>query len=306
MATVVSVGSINVDRIARLDSGDVAALADRYDWFPAPGATRPVEDVPARIGERIDETAIGGKGANQAVAAARAGADVSMVGAVGPDGDDALAALNERGVDTSAVERVTPRTGTAYVFVEPDGQNRIAIVEGANGAVSPLDSFETIRNADAVLLQNEIPLDANRRLLDRLDGLADPPTVVLDPAPPEGAGDLLAHSSLSVVTPNDDEYRALGPALSSFPGRTVVTRGGEDVLIENGGRERISVPAADPVDTTGAGDAFAGYLAAELARGESLESAVSTAARAASRATETVGAQRAVPRRSELWRRSPR
>jgi len=300
MATVVSVGSVNVDRTVRLDAGEAATLAARYDWFPEPGVTRTVESVPDELDERVDETAVGGKGANQAVAAARAGADAVMVGAVGPDGDEAVDTLASRGVDTSGIARSAERTGTAYVFVEPDGENRIALVEGANGTVEPLRALERIRDADCLLLQNEIPLAANERLLARLDECPNPPAVVLDPAPADGAGRLLPHSCLSVITPNESEYRTLRPALPSYPGETVVTRGADDLLIEDGGRERISPPPADPVDTTGAGDTFAGYLAAELARGESLRHAVGTAAAASARATEGEGAQRAIPERDAL------
>ncbi len=305
MGRVVSVGSANVDRTVALDAG---ALEDRsrLDWFPEPGETVVVPGVPDRP-EFDWRVSLGGKGANQAVAAARAGADAALVGAVGTDEADAdvLATLGDRGVDTSGVEVADVPTGTAYVFLAPDGESHVAVVPGANATVDAdaVDArWEAIRTADAVLVQHELPTGTVDALLFRLDGVADGrrPTVVLDPAPAEGAAPLLAHDCVDVVTPNETEYAALRGPLADFDGTVVRTRGPDPVVVEDGDESAVAPPAVEPVDATGAGDTFAGYLAAELADGSALRDAVETATVAASLSVTREGAQDAVPSMAEV------
>lgn len=299
MSRVASVGSVNVDRTVTLDAETLADLTDGHEWFPAAGETvilREPPDLPA-LDWRIS---LGGKGANQAVAAARAGADAELYGMVGTDHAEAdvLATLDCRGVDVAAVEVADAPTGTAFVFLDPDGENHIAVVPGANAAVDEkfLDRhWPEIRSADALVVQHELPTETVAALFDRLDDRSDRPTVVFDPAPAAGAAPLLAHDCIDVVTPNETEFRALAEALADFDGTVVQTRGPDEVLVSNGESFAVSPPAIEAVDTTGAGDVFAGFLAARLADGDSLRSAVELACRAASLSITGEGAQDATP-----------
>lgn len=304
MTRVASVGSVNVDRTATLDAATLDALDDRYDWFPEPGETVILDELPDLPG--LDwRISLGGKGANQAVAVARAAATAELYGMVGTDHaeTEVLATLDGRGVNTSAVEVADALTGTAYVFLEPDGENRIAVVPGANALVDEayLDRhWEGIRSADALLVQHELPTATVAALFDRLDGLPDRPTVVFDPAPAEGADSLLVHDCIDVLTPNETEYQALGDALAEFEGVVVRTHGPDDVLVSNAETFAVSPPAVEPVDTTGAGDVFAGFLAARLAAGDGFRPAVEIATRAASLSITGEGAQDATPTLEEV------
>lgn len=309
---VASFGSVNVDRVCRLDGDTLASLADRYDWFPARGETRVVESVPDALAEHVDATFLGGKGANQAVAAARAGVESAFYGKVGADIDampmDPREELAGYGVVTDHVESAAGPTGTAYVFVAPDGENHIAVLAGANGAVDPAyahASLDRVRRADVLLLQNEIPLEAAETLLLGLSGQHARPTVVLDPAPAEGVAPLLAYDAVDVVTPNETEAATLDAELADFDG-VVCYKHGPDPLEVVAPDERFTVtpPPADPVDMTGAGDVFVGYLAAELARGVSLQVAVERACVAAACSVEHEGVQRAVPDRATVLERA--
>ncbi|MEF8840108.1 MAG: PfkB family carbohydrate kinase [Haloarculaceae archaeon] len=302
MGTVASFGSINVDRVAYLDDATAADLGVRYDWFPAPGETRSVEAVPAGLDALVDETFLGGKGANQAVAAARADTEASLYGQVGPDHGafDVLASIEGYGVDVSAVEVADAPTGTAYVFVTTDGENHIAIVGGANAAVDPAYAHahvDRLRGVDCLLVQNELPARTLDALFTALDGRRDRPTVVFDPAPVEGAADLLAHPCVDLVLPNESEAVALADALDRFDGTVLYKHGPDPVVVETDDGERFSVdpPSVDAVDTTGAGDVFGGFLAAELARGASLREAVERACVAGALSVESEGVQRATP-----------
>jgi ribokinase len=302
MGTVASFGSINVDRVAYLEDGVPADLAARYDWFPGPGETRSVESVSGELDALVDETFLGGKGANQAVAAARADADAGLYGQVGPDHGafDVLDALAGYGVDVSAVEVADAPTGTAYVFVTPEGENHIAIVGGANAAVRPAYAhkhLERLRRVDCLLVQNELPAATLDALFTALDGQHDRPTVIFDPAPAEGAADLLGHACIDIVLPNEAEAPVLADALDRFGGTVVYKHGPDPVVVETGddGRFTVAPPSVDPVDTTGAGDVFAGFLAAELSRGASLREAVEQACVAGALSVESEGVQRATP-----------
>ena len=309
---VASFGSVNVDRVCRVDGETLASLADAYDWFPAAGETRPVDRLPADLDAYVTRTLLGGKGANQAVAAARADADAAFYGEVGAgDGVDPREELAGYGVETGAVEVADAPTGTAYVFVGPDGENHIALLAGANGAVDPAYAhahLDAIRAADVLLLQNEIPVPAAEALLLALTGQHDRPTVILDPAPAEGVAPLLDYDCVDVVTPNESEAAALADELAAFDGVICYKHGPDPVEVVGPDGEQFAVapPAADPVDTTGAGDVFAGYLGAEMARGTALRGAVELACVAAACSVEREGVQRAVPDREQVVARHRR
>jgi ribokinase len=292
---VVVVGSVNADLVV-----SVPAL-------PGPGETV-TGGTFARHG--------GGKGANQAVAAARLGAAVSFVGAVGDDemGTAAVDELSAEGIDTGAIARLAGvATGVALITVDRAGENSIAVASGAN---AELDG-DAVRAAldglldgppGAVLLSHEVPPAA---VLAGARAARDAGwTPVLNPAPArELAPGLLALAPL--LTPNSSEAAALAgcedpeEAAAVLARRTgapvLVTLGARGALLVDGDhRERIEAPAVEVVDTTGAGDALNGALAAELAAGRELADAARVAVRAASLSTRRPGARGGMPRRAEL------
>jgi ribokinase len=242
----------------------------------------------------------GGKGGNQAVAAARAlgptGGTVWMLGAVGEDqlGVAALEALHRDAVQTDRV-LVAPNigTGVALIAVGPDGENQISVASGANGALEPAHVVEALDqlNPHVVLVSLEVPERVARTALEWSRDRGIP--TVMNPAPPQGwARDLLAFATY--VTPNEHERKALGEIR---PGIVVVeTRGAEGAVIDrDDGRTHVPAPSVDVVDTTGAGDCFNGVLAARLAEGHTLEEAVADAVVAASISVSVAGAREGMP-----------
>lgn len=295
MSRVAVFGSVNVDRLCRVDADEITRLDDD-SAVPAAGETRVVSVPPT--GFRTDDTALGGKGANQAVAAARTGADTLLCGAVGTDAPDWLAdRLAAAGVEARLAVR-GEATGAAYVWVAPDGENRIAVLAGANDRLDADDAVERIdrfRRADAVLLQNEVPVEATTALLDALP--ADGPTVVVDPSPAAGAEPLVEHPAVDVFVPNETEFDRLRAPLTAAAerGATVVrTDGAGGATAFVGGLDtpvfRVAAPTVPVVDTTGAGDALAGTLAAAIGRAPTLRAAVRRGVEAGSRACEHAGA----------------
>lgn len=293
MITVI--GSANLDLIATVDR------------LPRPGETVPGDGF---------STAPGGKGANQALAARRAGADVRMVGAVGQDAfaDQALALLQEGGVDLSQMRRAETATGIAVILVEAAGENVIAIVPGGNGTVSPADVATAKLSADDFLMmQLEIPLDAVEAALAAARKAGAPSMLNTAPFRAEASG-LLAEADYVVA--NETEFDLYAEALDlagderearmrDFCARTgrivVVTLGAEGVVAATpGGLVRARGLAITPVDTVGAGDTFCGYLAASLERGLALEEALRRAAVAGSLACLKPGAQPAIPFAAEI------
>ncbi|CAN5741906.1 ribokinase [soil metagenome] len=289
---VVVVGSANVDRTLMVDR------------FPEPGET--IMGAPVVVGQ-------GGKGANQAVAASRMGARVAFVGAVGQDDDgqavvDALAA---EGVDVEAVTRVNEPTGAAFICVDAQAENMIVVSPGANATLSAATikrHRQIVATAAVVLVQLEVPLDVVRAALEAGDGLS-----ILNPAPasrlPSGILELA-----DVLVPNRGELGALAgvdtPVTTQDVVRTartlpvdrvVVTLGSDGAVAVQGPDVEV-VPAidVDPVDTTGAGDAFCGALAAGLSRGDELDTAVRAAVTAAGLSTTGAGARGALPTRAEV------
>ncbi|ESW89904.1 ribokinase [Mesorhizobium sp. M0902] len=287
---IVVIGSINLDLIASVDR------------LPGPGET---------VRGSGFATAPGGKGANQALAAARAGAKVRMVGAVGKDSfaSDALALLRDGKIDLSGVGETFASTGTALIMVGADGENVIAVVPGANDSVVPGDlSKAFLKNGDVVLLQLEIPLQTVEAALDaaRTAGAI----TVLNTAPFHGdAAGFLGKADYLVA--NETEFDLYGEALSlngrdrparmrdyaARTGRTIVVTLGSDGVLAATPDDLLMVPALkiSPLDTVGAGDTFCGYFAAGLAAGLPLDQALARAAAAGSLACLKAGAQPAIP-----------
>ncbi len=295
--TVVVFGSINMDMVTRVVR------------LPRPGETVAGEDF---------TTAPGGKGANQAVAAARLGAATRMVGRVGDDlfGATLCQNLALNGVDTGAVAVTPGPSGVAAISVDRSGENTIVVVPGANGAVSVTDAdrlSELLDGARVLMLQFEVPLVAVTAAarVARARGVM----VILDPAPayelPEGLYPLV-----DLITPNTTEAAILvGFALTDDAaieraGKILQERTGGTAIIKLGARG-VFVAAPDQthwfpafpvtaVDTVAAGDAFNGGLAAALSAGLSLEQAIRWGLAAGAIAVTRPGAQAAMPTRAEL------
>ncbi|GIG28300.1 PfkB family carbohydrate kinase [Cellulomonas marina] len=230
----------------------------------------------------------GGKGGNQAVAAARAGARTVMVGAVGRDdaGTRLLAGLVDEGVDTSCVQRVGSTTGLALITLDDDGENRIVVVAGANaslGAAHVRASLGALAPGDVVVAQGEVPPaaveEAGRCAADAgaLLVLNLAPVVDVDLAAAAPAVLVLNEREAALLDPSGREAADRAERLCRRTGAAVVVTAGAAgaVVASSGGVRRAApVPAAQVVDTTGAGDAFVGALAAGLAAGEDLDGAV--------------------------------
>jgi ribokinase len=255
----------------------------------------------------------GGKGANQAVAAARVGARVSLVGAVGADdfGDEALRELAAEGIDVSAVARLDDvPTGVAAIVVDERGENLIAVASGANAALTGAGVAALLpgllTGSGVLLLSHEVPEAAVRSSADaaRAAGWR----VILNPAP---ARPLLDDLVDILLTPNADEARALTgeddveAAARALQARTnapvLVTVGAHGaLLLDRGTPAHLPAPPVDAVDTTGAGDAVNSALAARLAANEPLHDAVRFALAAASLSTRAAGAREGMPRRDDV------
>ena len=297
--TVVVVGSLNVD------------IAARVDHLPALGETV--------LGHELG-VGLGGKGANQAVAAARLGAHSRLVGRVGSDADAAKAmeALAAAGVDTAAVRAVPGRTGTALVTVTGDGDNAIVVVPGANGAFTALGpaDLDALDGADVLVVQLEIPVGTVRQAAlaarDR-----DVP-VILNAAPvrplPDDlldAVDLLVvneHEAAALAGTGHDQPDEAARRLSDRVRRVLVTLGARGVLLAEAGgvRHRLRPPAVEVVDTTGAGDTFVGAAAVATAERRPERQLLQWACAAAALSVQQRGASAAVPSRAavdELARR---
>jgi ribokinase len=295
---VVVAGSLNMDLVLRMARA------------PAAGETLPGHGF---------ATLAGGKGANQAVACARMGAQVAMVGRVGADanGRALLDALAADGIDAAEVEALPAEaTGVAIIWVEDDGQNRIALAAGANGRLDAagVERAGALIDAAAMLIvQLEVPMAAVQAAVARAHRAGV--TVLLNPAPaaplPESMWaqiDILvlneteatAYAGLDVVDPNSAaEAGALLRAKG--PDRVLVTLGAQGVVVVDGGGARHT-PAkkVKAVDTTAAGDTFIGALAAALCEGQTLNAAVALGQAAGSLCVTRPGAQASIPYRREL------
>ena len=290
--TIVVVGSVNVDLLAQVRR------------HPRPGET-----LHGTGGRMLP----GGKGANQAVAAARLGARVAMVGAVGSDvqAEAALSALREAGVDLGHVAEIEGPTGLAIVTVAEDGENSIVVIAGANdamGADRVRAAAEVISAARIVVCQGEIPRDGIEALPALVTGrfLHNPaPVMELDPAVLRAsdplvvnqheAGLVLAQLAPGQEAPEDPEAVVAALLAAGIPS-AVLTLGADGSLVaDQAGVRRIPPAPVEAVDTTGSGDAFIGALALGLARGDDLSTAARLASRVGAFAATGEGAQPSYP-----------
>lgn len=315
--SILVVGSSNTDMIIKMDR------------IPKPGETI--------LGGEF-ASAAGGKGANQAVGAARAGGAVTFIARVGQDmfGDKAVAGFIADRINVNYVvrDRVAP-SGVALIFVGQNGENSIAVASGANANLMPVDLHKARRafaKADVVVLQLETPL----KTVEAAVGLATRAgaRVILNPAPARALPNSLLRQ-VYLLTPNETEAELLtGIAVNNEAGAAkaadaLLARGVQNVIITLGargafvagsqGRGLVTGYKVKPVDTTGAGDVFNGSLAVALAEGKSLPDAARFASAAAAISVTRLGAQTSAPVRKEidkllatgngsagvLWRKAP-
>jgi ribokinase len=274
---IVVVGSLNVDHTLRVPH------------IPVPGETVSAHEM---------LTCFGGKGANQAVAAARAGGLVSLIGCVGTDdfGTRSVEALKSEGIDTRGISRSETPTGCALIAVDDAGENAIIVHPGANHALTPADidaQAEHIRGADALLLQLECPLPVVRRAAEiaRENGVM----VLLNPSPLSDAF-LAEPFEVDVLIVNEGEAQRITPDRNLRDAgcrRLIITRGARSTLcITDEGVGEFAPPKVVPLDTVGAGDTFAGAFA--------VSRSIPFANAAGALATLKAGAQPSIPRRHEI------
>lgn len=301
-AKVVIVGSLNMD------------LVTRAPRLPRAGET---------LAGQSFVTVPGGKGANQAVAAARLGASVASVAMVGCVGDDAYGeqlrtALLAEGIDCQAVTPVSGEsTGVALIVVDDSSQNAIVIVAGGNGHVtaSVVDSFDALLSgAEVIICQLEVPLDTVGHVLKRGHELGK--TVILNPAPASGPLPAEWFAWIDYLIPNESEATALtglpvdstasadaaaSALLKAGVSKVIVTLGEQGALFASASRsEHFPAPKVQPVDTTAAGDTFVGGFAAALADGKSESDAIRFGQVAAALSVTRSGAQPSIPTFAEV------
>ncbi|MET9799877.1 ribokinase [Streptomyces sp. NPDC006368] len=269
-----------------------------------------------KLGETVTgrefRTIPGGKGANQAVAAARAGAQVSMIGAVGSDdfGARLRAGLDSAGIDTDLLRTVEGPSGTAHIVVDDEGRNAIVVIPGANGTVTSLSPGDEtlIATAHALLLQLELPLSAVIAGAEaaRRHGVR----TILTPAPAQPLPPALL-AATDLLVPNEHEAAALtgraephaaAEELLRHVPEVVITLGGSGSLHATRGADPVAVPAprVRAVDTTAAGDTFVGALAVALGEGRPVPDALTWASSAAALSVQRPGASSSMPYRSEI------
>jgi ribokinase len=301
-------------RIAVVGSANID-LTTFTNQFPKPGETI--------FGQSFD-LGFGGKGANQAVAAGLCGAEVFMVARVGSDlfGPATIENFKNLGIDTSHVKQIPGMSsGVAPIFVEPNGQNRILVVKGANDALKPADvdaAAETLKSADCIVLQFEIPVETVYYTMQfaRKHGIR----CILNPAPAQPV-DLSALKGLDYFVPNESEAETItgcpvknvGDAtkcaeklLGSGIRRVIITLGANGSLLASGdGSEHMPPFSVQSLDSSGAGDAFIGSFAVFLAEGASEKEAVRRANLYAALSTTGVGTQKSFYDRARFdieWR----
>jgi len=290
--SIVVVGSTNVDLVAA-----VGRVPDAGETVLATGCER----------------FFGGKGANQAAMAARFEADVAFVGAVGDDpyGEPMLGSLRDAGVGTDAIEVVAGPSGTAQIWVEPDGTNRIVVIAGANGAIDPAAAAKTIdglNSLDVVVGQLEVPQAATIAAFEAAK--ARDAITILNPAPAVDLDRRLL-ASTDWLIPNEGELDRLAGGASAnddaalmglayrLDRSIVVTLGSAGaVLVTPDGLARVPAPQVAAVDSTGAGDAFVGTFAYGLGAGLPALDAVRLGIACASDSVTRVGAQASYPDRA--------
>ena len=293
MADVFVVGSINQDFVLSVERR------------PEPGET--VTEAQLSKGN-------GGKGANQAAAAALLGASVQFLGRVGDDGfgEPLVEALADKGVDTSLIEASPDAsTGTAFITVTPDGENAITVAPGANRSLSVEDvddASDAIGDARVLVAQMEVPPEVvlraveiaarqGTRALVNLAPTTEVPRKLLEKLDPLVVNEHEAAFLLGARVEGVDEALSVAPELRELGPRSAVITVGEDgaVFSDGDSTRHVPSPEVEVVDTTGAGDAFVGALAGQLARNASLEDAVAYAVRAGAAAVTRRGAQGSLP-----------
>lgn len=276
MPLVTVVGSVNLDLVA---------AASR---LPRPGET---------ITDAEFSRHPGGKGANQALAARRMGADVRLVARVGtdPEADLALALLDDAGVDLTSCRRLAgTATGVALIVVDASGENQIVVAPGANRELKGDDVAVAVEGADVVICQLEVPVGAVEAAVEHA------PFSILNAAPARSLPPALL-ARCDVVVVNETESEFFGHALDGA-GLVVTTLGPEGAVAFRQGSEvaRVPAPRVETVDTVGAGDTFVGVLAVEMANGADLDAALRMACAAAALATTERGAQSSIPMRADV------
>lgn len=284
--TIWNLGSINVDRVYRVPH------------IPGPGETLQSTGL---------STGLGGKGANMSVAAARAAARVAHVGAVGEDGRWTVERLLEYGVDTSHVATVADRTGHAIIAVDARGENSIILYPGANRAI-PRDTIRaalsTARTGDRMLIQNETNAQADTARLAQLMGLRV--AYAAAPFDADAVQEVLPHLDFLILNEVEAEQlqAATGQRPADLPVETVIVTLGARGCIHHDTlrRSETAYPAipVTPVDTTGAGDTFTGYVLAGLDRGMPVGQAIGLATRAAALMVTRLGTADVIPDLSEV------
>lgn len=287
MSGVVVVGSANVDQVFTVDR------------IPAPGET---------VLSHGFAKVMGGKGQNQAVAAARAGAAAVFVAAVGDDafGAEMRAGLAADGIDFSHVRTMPGASGTALIAVDGRGENTIIVEPGANALLVGLTAadLQAVRAAAVLVLQLEIPLETVMEAADAASAAGT--TVLLNAAPIRDLpDDLLARLDILVVNEHEAaQLEAARPdvALTDLVPVVVVTLGADGAVLRSRGADEVRAlaPSVTAVDATGAGDTFCGALAAALAEGQDVESAMRFAVVAASLSVEVPGAVPSIPTRAAI------
>ena len=272
---LVVVGSVNLDLTARCRT------------LPQPGETLHATGF---------SRSPGGKGANQALAARRLGAEVSLIGSVGRDdaSSEALRLLRAEGVDLGMVKSSDAPTGTALITVADDGENTIVIVPGANGELQPGDV--DVSRADGVLCQLEVPVEAVEEAAAQASGL-----FVLNAAPCVPVPSSVVERA-DVIVVNEIEHRMLRSDAIDDDTVVVVTKGREGAVALQAGSPVAAAepPAVRAVDTVGAGDAFVAALVVALLEGTELERALEAGCAAGALATTVSGAQAALPHRAQI------
>lgn len=296
MKKVLVIGSLNVDMVVSVDQ------------------------IP-RVGQTVLASSYvshnGGKGANQAVACARFGAETYMIGAVGKDknGKILIDSLEMDGVKAKAIKMLeNENTGVAWITVDNKGENTIVVIAGANQCITKTDIEENeslLDEADIILIQLEIPLEAVEYAINK--GKEKGKKIILNPAPAMALSSELL-SKVDIITPNETEldiltsedslntqlekaYKLLGLGV----GNVVCTMGEKGaLLVNNNGHVLFPGCLVKPVDTTGAGDCFNGVLAAELANDKNIEEAIGSAIKASAISVTKKGAQPSMPNRQDV------
>lgn len=293
MKKILVIGSSNTD------------MTVKSSHLPAPGETV--------MGDRF-VMGPGGKGANQAVAAARLGGDVTFICKVGRDvfGEKAIEGYRKDNIDTQHIMLSDQPSGVALILVDGAGENSISVAPGANGDLTPADiesKADIIRSADILILQLEIPVESVEKAVSiaKEAGVY----VILNPAPAKRLPEELLEN-VSLLTPNQSELEiltgmkgdvraGLDALVERGVGEVILTLGSKGSMVYSGG-EPVLIPAlkVDAVDTTAAGDTFCGALAVAISEGKSLTDAARFATCASALTVQKMGAQVSIPYRKDM------